>query len=149
MPKFEVRIDGLKQIQANFAKAPKEIFDGLTRAINTSALIITTEVKNVTPVKTGRLKTSIRASFSPLRASISPHVPYAIYVHEGTKPHIIRPRSKKALYWKGALHPVRSVNHPGTKANPFMQNGLNNAKEKVNDTFKKEVDKILSILAKK
>lgn len=38
------------------------------------------------------------------------------YLDTGTKAHTIRARHKKALYWKGAAHPVRSVRHPGTKA---------------------------------
>ncbi|MFD6094752.1 hypothetical protein ACFVWN_01055 [Nocardiopsis flavescens] len=45
--------------------------------------------------------------------------------HEyGTKPHIILPRYKKALYWPGARHPVARVHHPGTVANPFMRRAL-------------------------
>ena len=46
--------------------------------------------------------------------------PYAPYVHEGTKPHLIKPKNKKALSWKGAKHPVKSVKHPGSKPNPFL-----------------------------
>ena len=49
-----------------------------------------------------------------------------IYVTEGTAPHKIRPRTKGALYWEGAPHPVLSVNHPGTRANPFHLAGLAN-----------------------
>lgn len=32
-----------------------------------------------------------------------------------TKPHVIRPKNKKALAWPGARHPARAVNHPGSK----------------------------------
>jgi len=31
-----------------------------------------------------------------------------------TSPHVIRPKTKKALAWPGGRHPVRSVNHPGS-----------------------------------
>ncbi len=47
-------------------------------------------------------------------------VNYAIYVEMGTEPHVIFPRLKKALYWKGADHPVAWVDHPGTKAYPYL-----------------------------
>lgn len=47
-------------------------------------------------------------------------VKYARWIEEGTRPHVILPRNKKALYWKGAAHPVRMVNHPGTKARPYL-----------------------------
>lgn len=36
------------------------------------------------------------------------------YQDEGTDgPYAIRPRRKRALYWRGARHPVRVVRHPG------------------------------------
>lgn len=39
-----------------------------------------------------------------------------------TRPHVIRPKNKKALAWPGARHPARAVNHPGSKitARPFL-----------------------------
>jgi hypothetical protein len=37
----------------------------------------------------------------------------------GTKAHTITARGK-ALFWVGADHPIKSVNHPGTSANPFL-----------------------------
>jgi hypothetical protein len=43
-------------------------------------------------------------------------VEYGRHLEEGTPPHIIRPKNKKALYWRGAKHPVKVVRHPGTKA---------------------------------
>ncbi|WP_051554370.1 phage virion morphogenesis protein [Desulfobulbus elongatus] len=35
-----------------------------------------------------------------------------------TRAHVIRARTKKALAWPGAAHPVRQVNHPGSKIPP-------------------------------
>ena len=49
---------------------------------------------------------------------------YAAYVELGTDPHVILPKDKKALYWKGAPHPVGKVNHPGTKPEPFLRPAL-------------------------
>lgn len=150
MANFVVKIQGLKQLQANFRKAPVEVFKGLTTAINKSAFVITQNVKGVTPVKTSTLRTGIRPEFGPLRAVIRPHnAPYAIFVHEGTRPYTIRPKAKKALWWKGAAHPVRSVRHPGIKKNPFMEKGLEKSLKQVDAIFKNEVDKILTKIAKK
>ena len=61
----------------------------------------------------GRAVVGIWGSFSIL---------YAIFIELGTKAHIIRPRNKRALYWPGASHPVPRVHHPGTEANPVLQN---------------------------
>lgn len=49
---------------------------------------------------------------------------YWATVEYGSRPHVIRPNVKKALYWPGALHPVRKVNHPGTPSQPFMRRAL-------------------------
>jgi hypothetical protein len=49
---------------------------------------------------------------------------YWATVEYGSVPHVIRPKYKKALYWPGALHPVRKVNHPGTPSQPFMRRAL-------------------------
>lgn len=46
--------------------------------------------------------------------------PAARFIRFGTKPHVIRPRNKQALFWPGARHPVKKVNHPGTAPFEFM-----------------------------
>jgi hypothetical protein len=53
--------------------------------------------------------------------------PYAEHVHEGTGlfgPHKKRivPRDKKALFWPGARHPVKSVK--GMKGRPFFTRAI-------------------------
>jgi hypothetical protein len=51
---------------------------------------------------------------------------YAAAVHEGAKPHIIRPRKKKALkfVYRGQTVIVKSVRHPGNKARPWLLTAL-------------------------
>ncbi len=46
---------------------------------------------------------------------------YWHFVEYGTRAHVIRPRTKKALWWPDAQHPVKRVWHPGTKAQPFIR----------------------------
>lgn len=52
--------------------------------------------------------------------------PYAIPVHEGSRPHIIRARRAPMLrfFWEKAGRNVafRSVNHPGVAPRPFLRN---------------------------
>lgn len=52
---------------------------------------------------------------------------YGPYVVHGTRPHLILPRVKKALWWEGADHPVGKVNHPGTKPNDFVRRAVTQA----------------------
>ena len=52
---------------------------------------------------------------------------YALPVHEGTKPHDIRPKNAKALRWFGADgKPIfaKVVHHPGTPARRFLTDNL-------------------------
>lgn len=64
----------------------------------------------------------IRKTDKQMTGAIRSNVRYARYLEEGTRPHVIRPRKKKALYWPGALHPVKKVNHPGTPAYRVLGN---------------------------
>ncbi len=91
------------------------------------------------PVATGRLRRNIKPS--PFRMT-GPYkgeggayvdksdVPYAGYVMYGTRPHVIRcrrPAYALHFYWKrvGAWVFFDHVNHPGTKANRFLERALN------------------------
>ena len=60
--------------------------------------------------------------------SLSHGVDYGEILEEGSKPHIITPKNGKALYWKGAVHPVKKVNHPGTKGFKTFETVLENNK---------------------
>lgn len=57
--------------------------------------------------------------------------PYALFVHNGTIPHIIRPKRHTYLKftWKkmGKVTFAKSVKHPGTAANDFMLRALKKA----------------------
>lgn len=83
------------------------------------------------PVDTGRLRASgsiRRRSFLGFRSrwTISFDVDYAEAVHDGTRPHIIRPRRAKALRFRmgGRIVYAKFVRHPGTRARPFLDRAL-------------------------
>lgn len=59
-----------------------------------------------------------------VRASVGSNAPYAEIIVKGSRPHVIEPRNKQALFWPGARHPVKRVHHPGTKPNTFMSDTL-------------------------
>lgn len=47
---------------------------------------------------------------------------HALFVHWGTKPHVIRPKNRKALRWPagGRFVFAREVHHPGYKGDPWL-----------------------------
>ncbi len=46
------------------------------------------------------------------------------WIEFGTRPHEIRPRTKKALWWPGAPHPMARIWHPGTAPTENMAEAL-------------------------
>ena len=73
---------------------------------------------------------------------------YAPWVHDGTKPHQILPRAKKALRWTsgGKFVFAKSVWHPGTKKDQFLYAAGKNALPKINQIFSHAVADLVAQL---
>lgn len=80
--------------------------------------------------KTGALKLSIsidqRVTSYGQKASVGSKLPYALLHHEGSRPHVILPVTKKHLAFvsKGRLIITNRVNHPGTRPNRYLTDNL-------------------------
>lgn len=101
-----------------------------------------TRAKVNSPVDSGMLRNShvaepIKVSGDKVTTEISVEggakQDYAMFVHEGTKPHVIKPRRKKVLSWKGPEGRVfaTAVNHPGTEPRPWLRNALQSTAPKL------------------
>jgi len=76
------------------------------------------------PVRSGKLRDSIRVKVEDSRIVIGPEgVDYAVYVEYGTKPHEIRAKNNGVLAFTVNSKTVFAtvVQHPGTDPNPFAQ----------------------------
>ena len=114
--------------------------DELTK---TFGFMIAQEFMKAAPKNTGTLARSFPGTMKAENDVISFNLPnYFPHVEFGTLPHIIRPKNKKALFWKGAEHPMKLVHHPGTKPNPFVRNTINTKTEEI-------LRKSLSVLEKR
>jgi len=87
--------------------------------------------------ESGHLRGSIRYQLQGKDTlAVGTNVPYgAIHQLGGKTPaRIITARVKKALYWRGARHPVKSVKHPGSvfPARPFLGIGKEDKEEVLN-----------------
>lgn len=96
-----------------------------------------------TPVDTGRLRASNRGEVDAPGAwscegrMVNP-VAYALPVHEGTPPRVIRPRRAQALRFEagGEIVFAASVRHPGTRGRPFLAEGAAAAAAEHNFVFR-------------
>jgi hypothetical protein len=126
------------QTRATFTLDPGGIADAVTpvfrQVVEDFLRKTAAQAKVNTPVRTGFLGRSIEEEpvneVSPLRfeGGVTATAHYAAAVHEGTRPHVIRPRRAGgvlAFDMGGRTVFARSVNHPGTRARPFLLNAAN------------------------
>ena len=93
---------------------------------------VVNRAKILAPVDTGRLRAAIgppkysRTWTLRPRVTIEVNVDYASFVHDGTRPHVIRPRNARALRFMvgGQVVYARVVHHPGTRARPFLDRAV-------------------------
>ena len=137
---MSAQISGIPQLRARIeAITPNE------KLLRTIALSAVREQKLLAPRKTGNLGRTIHlGAVTPTRAETIASASYAAYVEQGTRPHEIRPRNRKALRWAassgdarlsgtprsgGRVRFAKRVQHPGTRAQPFMVPGAKKAVE--------------------
>lgn len=58
------------------------------------------------------------------RVYVGDGTPTWFWLEYGTRSHVIRPVRKRALWWDGLPHPVKSVDHPGTPEYAYMRGAL-------------------------
>jgi hypothetical protein len=100
------------------------------RYLTKKAIIVTAKAKSQAGIKTGALKRSISWNYGVNAAGpyvrIGSPLSYAYLHHEGTAPHIIRPRQRRYLKFtsKGSIVFSRRVRHPGTRPNRYLTDNL-------------------------
>ncbi len=109
---------------ANALRETGQAADATTQRVAIeSANELLTNMEVLVPVDAGHLRDSLMVKVEPGRIIIGPTADYAPFVEFGTKPHKISAKNKKALtfFVNGKKVTVRSVNHPGTRAQPFVR----------------------------
>ncbi len=103
--------------------------DAIERFLKQGALMVQAQaVEHDAPYKEGRLRGDItvfqQTKAHEVEIGNTKLIDYAVYVYHGTKPHVIKPKRAKAL--KTPYGYRKKVNHPGTKANPYLDIALEN-----------------------
>lgn len=121
----------MARIRLDRADLRRTITNATRTELREASRQVVNRAKVLAPVDTGRLRSSIRAEpprIFTLRGSVTvgSDIEYAGFVHDGTRPHQIRPRNVQALRFRigGRIVYARVVNHPGTRARPFLDRAL-------------------------
>ena len=95
-----------------------DLLTAKNKILLTAAKLIQQESKKLVPNKTWALYKSIKYKLFKDHAQVYSNLSYAKYVHEWTKPHLIKPLTKKSLYrekdW--IWYFSKLVHHPWTKS---------------------------------
>ena len=151
-------ITGLDELEARLAQGDTrmriELNEGLRKL---GRLFVTSKgvgpLADETPKRTGKLARStffqiiggtVNQTLKIMQPARTPDGDfYGHYVREGTQPHEIRPRNRKALKFEiaGEVIFAAKVNHPGTRANPYhkrvMARLMGQVQELVNEMGRK------------
>lgn len=118
-----IKVQGLDKMVSKFGKLPTELKFAIRNSIRKSAKVIEGVAKKTVSRgvlkawDTGFMAGSIRPDYiRALKASVSPHTDYAIYVHEGTR---------------------------FMRARPFMKVASEKGTPKIQDIFKKAIERAL------
>jgi HK97 gp10 family phage protein len=129
-----IKIKWDKSIRQKFKKlSGNDLLTAKNKILLTAAKLIRQEAKKLVPNKSWTLNKSIKYKLFKDHAQVYSNISYAKYVHEWTKPHLIKPLTKKSLYrekdW--IWYFSKLVHHPWTKANPFFETALENMENEI------------------
>jgi len=155
---FQIKVENLSKLTGALKRYPSIAEPILQKAIEGTGFVFqkNTMRNNPVPYRTGNLLMSFRFRSKPGEARWSPTANYAQFVEFGTRPHVIMPRNRKMLRWNagsgGRYVTSRSgrqryqsgqssfvfaqkVNHPGTRAQPFMGKIVERSQDEVTRLF--------------
>jgi HK97 gp10 family phage protein len=149
MPELVVTIEGTDALVLRLGNVSNALASTILRdSTLAGAELVVQRAQALVPVKTGMLRDSLRATVVESNrlgcaVDVGSSVSYARMVEEGTRAHLIEPKVKQALWWPTALHPVKSVQHPGTKPHPFLVPALEQEAGAVETTIRTTIERLL------
>lgn len=133
MADISIQIDVSKALEALGQLQGANMTRRLSAALHEAALFGERQVVGFTPVKTGALRASVKASaVGALGWKIASPLPYVVPVELGSKPHTIRPHGKFLRFPGGSgVVYARVVNHPGTRARRMFAQGADKIRAQI------------------
>lgn len=149
---LKIELKGFDTIIKGLKKSPEVAVKELGIALGKSMVVTHNQALKEAPVNKqgggGNLRQNIKQNrINKLRGEIDSKAKYSGYVHEGTRPHIIRAKRKKVLANRrtGQIF-GKVVRHPGTQPNPYMERALKKSEGRINTFFEKATINIAKII---
>lgn len=150
MANITIKLKNADKIIEAFRQAPMQASKGIQKAVEKTVLTIERDAKKLAPVNKqsggGTLRQSIMSSVNGMSGSVEVNASYAVPVHEGTRPHTIVAKKARVLANKRTGQMFgKVVNHPGTKAQPFLREAVEQNEEKINNYFSDAIKGIIKL----
>lgn len=151
MSDLTVKISGMDELVSAFAKAPDIAKDEINVAIKKTILSLLAAARTNTPVDRGFLRgAGMQTTFENLKGVLENTAPYAIFVHEGTRPHF--PPIEAIEPWASrhgipAFLVARSIARKGTQGVPFFQMAIEDTQGEIDAYFSLALSNITKKLA--
>lgn len=145
METIEIKITGLDELERNLKDFPLRVAKNIVaRTVYAGAAIVRNEARAICPVRTGKLRRSIRIrrSRSPRGSfqvvyNVGPSLWYGRLVEYGTKAHKIKPRFKKAIKIGEVLGEWAS--HPGATPRPYLRPAFDSSRSRIIDVMRQKL----------
>ncbi len=150
---LNVKLKGFAELEKALNELPEKIERNIVRsALRQAAKVIEAEAKRQVPVRSGKLRDSIRVSVKLKNGKPVATVTaggnkrgqpfYAHFVEFGAAAHVIKAKRGKALAIGGGT--VERVDHPGVRKKPFMRPALDGAARAAVQAFGEQVRRRLT-----
>lgn len=147
---LSVEIEGLNELLEVAKKFPAEAAKEINDAIKKSILSLLGSARRFAPVDQGFLRGGgMQTRFSTLKGTLENTSPYAMFVHEGTKPHwppldAIEPWAKR--HGIPAFLVARKIATKGTEAKPFFNQAIDEEQKTMDNLFEKALNNLVNKL---
>lgn len=122
---IHLAVDGLAEVRRTLLRLVPDLRREVTPDLAQQALTDAQQAAD-RHTQTGALVRSLKLRKGPDDSYEVYHdlqvAPHALFVHWGTRPHVIRPKDKQALRWVSGdgFAFAKIVHHPGYKGDPYL-----------------------------
>lgn len=152
---LKITLSNAKELKSAFLKAPAIATEEYRTALDTIATTVQRKAILAAPVNShisggGTLRQSIKKlNYSPSGFIVWVNADYGVFVDQGTKPHVILPKNKRFLAFKGSdgnWVRTKRINHPGQKPTYFFSNAVEEGQRIADAEMSSAMDRVLSRL---
>ncbi len=152
---IEVEIKGLDKMIEAFRRAPEDTRKAMNTFLRKAIFKILAEARKLTPIDRGFLRgPAMSVNLGELIAVLENTAPYALWVHDGTRPHwppFSPGRGVEPWAKRHGIPPflvARSISRKGTKGKPFFDEAITKTQSTVQKIFDRAIANLLNKISR-